>query len=716
MPDRVVLPCIILMWLGQFGIYFLFPLFSHFVNYISLLPVTDDYLVAHPNEVGTAKAIGSMAFAVVSTTYILNIQVFFLHAIPLGVFLGAVLWRLPWLQSTTSKHDNSIDTIPDAAGAAQEMLIERFGIYADASHADEDLTDVLENDVWPDQIIALDLFSMVLVVFVPVALVAPALVLFYLVGSTYIWMYAWLSFWLSAFCCALFIHLLSISKAMNEPLLIAESWHRVTKALATAYNFICADLLVSRVLAAVFFLASTFYSLAVCLDQEARFPFFRSYWTSVLWTQVSILVATTITLLYILSHDDAKAIAVEEEYAAEHVDAAEYETHFVSIASTYLVKLIFLPFGLFTGLRKLVHRIILMLLSEYNKYQFFLPVEGDWYVQCYYYSKQLLKQLLTLPIVLLFGVILHSLVIIRSTLFLLTNPLRDKLPGFRLDYRNTFLLVGNIFLFFLIVDLYPDLSIAPKTLVSNFAAREGYQLVWPDGPSFLDAPFALYVSARDYKFAFLCVSLLMFVMANWLHHPYLAEADNGSDVEADIDERGFDKRVKGWGTLQWSRVCVYIGSFFILAAAMAASVPDYIKSAELNKILPDCAPKFNLAVMTIFRMVCHIHCAVFSKQCLICLFACLLCLIFCDFVVCMSRRRLTDYRIVGFGHLRVTNVRDRFVLNPNNGSRGIFIAAAAETRSGSLAVVVKVRAIVDSRFHGASSHFGVPAICTQRHG
>jgi hypothetical protein len=34
--------------------------------------------------------------------------------------------------------------------------------------------------------------------FMPLALVAPALVLFYLVGSSYTWVFAWCCFWMGA--------------------------------------------------------------------------------------------------------------------------------------------------------------------------------------------------------------------------------------------------------------------------------------------------------------------------------------------------------------------------------------------------------------------------------------------------------------------------------------------------------------------------------------
>lgn len=64
-----------------------------------------------------------------------------------------------------------------------------------------------------------------------------------------------------------------------------------------------------------------------------------------------------------------------------------------------------------------------------------------------------------------------------------------------------------------------------------------------------------------------------------------------------------DPRAKPLGSLMWSRACVYIGSFCVLAAAIISSLPDYIGSANLDAILPRCAPQFDLMVRTIFRMI-----------------------------------------------------------------------------------------------------------------
>jgi hypothetical protein len=64
-----------------------------------------------------------------------------------------------------------------------------------------------------------------------------------------------------------------------------------------------------------------------------------------------------------------------------------------------------------------------------------------------------------------------------------------------------------------------------------------------------------------------------------------------------------DPRAKPLGSLMWSRACVYIGSFCVLAAAIISSLPDYIGSANLDAILPHCAPQFDLMVRTIFRMI-----------------------------------------------------------------------------------------------------------------
>ncbi len=234
------------------------------------------------------------------------------------------------------------------------------------------------------------------------------------------------------------------------------------------------------------------------------------------------------------------------------------------------------------------------------------------------------KSLVAAPLVAFSYVFLYVMRLFRSCLFLLTDPLYDCLPGMRrLDYRNIFLLSGSAMLFVLVLDKSKQIHVPAKELLSQLAKQEGYELKWPQGPSFLDKPFALYEQARLDTYIFQWTAWGLFVLAMMFHNPYLDEDVplesskklKGSDRNEDHEPSGVEALVTrlmrpipsgavvACGSFPLSRACVYAGSFFILASSMATSLPDYISAADLNSVLPHCAPQFDLMLHTVFRMI-----------------------------------------------------------------------------------------------------------------
>ncbi len=157
-------------------------------------------------------------------------QVFVLHALSFGVFIGAVLWRLPCLRVRMA--DDQLNVPPSDPEAEEEyvwqdelpsghaLLLQsesqssvvvsstmakpplaasasasRSGVDAGELAAAAEPNPVRDYNSW---VMALDLFSVIFLMFMPLALVAPALVLFYLVGSSYTWVFAWCCFWVGA--------------------------------------------------------------------------------------------------------------------------------------------------------------------------------------------------------------------------------------------------------------------------------------------------------------------------------------------------------------------------------------------------------------------------------------------------------------------------------------------------------------------------------------
>jgi hypothetical protein len=56
-PDRLMLLVLLLVWLAQFGVYFVYPLFVHFAQLITLRADSVDYLRKHPNETTTVTKV-----------------------------------------------------------------------------------------------------------------------------------------------------------------------------------------------------------------------------------------------------------------------------------------------------------------------------------------------------------------------------------------------------------------------------------------------------------------------------------------------------------------------------------------------------------------------------------------------------------------------------------------------------------------------------------
>jgi hypothetical protein len=157
-------------------------------------------------------------------------------------------------------------------------------------------------------------------------------------------------------------------------------------------------------------------------------------------------------------------------------------------------------------------------------------------------------------------------------LFLFSHA--DVIPKLhsRLDYRNAFLFVGNVCLLALLLELGSELELTPKQLFTQIATQNGYDLVWPNGPSFLDAPFSLFQTARQEKFTAQCFALVFFVSSMVLHHGYVEEKPEALSSLTDAALR--EEQVVSFGSLAWSRLMVYVGTFCVLYASMVASLPD----------------------------------------------------------------------------------------------------------------------------------------------
>ncbi len=287
--------------------------------------------------------------------------------------------------------------------------------------------------------------------------------------------------------------------------------------------------------AAVLFIAANVVSLVLCLHQETTFPFFRLNYTSVIWNQFAWLTTSTITLMYTLARQRTTAavkVAVDDDAWVEAADGnpvheIDNVSNLVGSVLTLITRGLFSPFLLGQGLRKLLHfcieQVSYFAESQYLQWDIFCTDEALEYGGFFQFVYYIIKQLIAVPLLIAFVCATHVLKALRALLFLLTKPMHDKLPTVlgRLDYRNMFLLIGTACLIAQVTISSQHLSEPARVEFSNMAARAGYHLHWPAGPSFLDNPFKLYEEARANKYYLQVVACVFFVFALYMHHPYL---------------------------------------------------------------------------------------------------------------------------------------------------------------------------------------------------
>jgi hypothetical protein len=561
-PDQLVYYSLFFVWLGQFYVYFVYPLFFHFSQLITLRAESIDYLRTHPDEVSTVTKVGSFSFSVLATTYIVNMEVFVLHALSFGVWVGCVLWRLPCLRVRLPGDANNVEhpqailnggrepalADDEAAGLRMQLLFggkadrssgfkefssmsasrlsDNFSLNASGkkpsiasiaswseaagpSDADDQFIAKAQLPPYNSWVMALDLFSVVFIVFMPLALTAPALVLFYLVGSSYTWIWSWVFYWGGAIAGAIFIHMLTLSDRVDK-LQFSTSHIMPAQQMCSGLGF-----------AGAIFVAANVTSLVLSLQQETTFVFFRLKYTAVAWLQFMCLTATTITVMYSLARqrtesslDDTQVLLkmlrkqqeVEPE-AKRQVHETDAVSGVVGTIIALIVRLLFCPFLIFTGLRKLLHACVEQVTyfaeAQFLQWDMFCTdeaLENDGVFRFLYY---IFKQIIGIPVIVAFTVALNTLRALRSFFFMTTKPLHDKLPGVkgRLDFRNMFLLVGTACLIAQLIISHGKLQIPAREEFSEMAEHAGYHLHWPAGPSFLDNPFKLYVGG---SFTFFC--------------------------------------------------------------------------------------------------------------------------------------------------------------------------------------------------------------------
>lgn len=226
---------------------------------------------------------------------------------------------------------------------------------------------------------------------------------------------------------------------------------------------------------------------------------------------------------------DAKAAADDAlaEADGDHVHEIDNVSNLVGSVLTLITRGLFAPFLLGQGLRKLLHfcieQVSFFAESQYLQWDIFCTDEALEYGGVFQFIYYVIKQLIAVPLLIAFVCATHVLKALRALLFLLTKPMHDKLPTVlgRLDYRNMFLLIGTACLIAQVVISSQHLSEPARVEFSDMAARAGYHLHWPAGPSFLDNPFKLYEEARANKYYLQVVACVFFVLALYLHHPYL---------------------------------------------------------------------------------------------------------------------------------------------------------------------------------------------------
>eukprot|EP00003_Mantamonas_plastica_P024309 TRINITY_DN450_c0_g1_i6.p1 TRINITY_DN450_c0_g1~~TRINITY_DN450_c0_g1_i6.p1 ORF type:complete len:726 (-),score=216.02 TRINITY_DN450_c0_g1_i6:338-2515(-) len=185
-------------------------------------------------------------------------------------------------------------------------------------------------------------------------------------------------------------------------------------------------------------------------------------------------------------------------------------------------------------------------------------------------------------------------VFIRMWHFLSEKHEREdpKTYGERVHFRRIFLIVGLVFYGWLTFnELHIVQTTKVKDQVKKLLAKSGVGLTWPDnghGGTIFDDAFALYGQAREIatilmvvSFCFLCLSLLCDVA--W-------RAKRG---------------------LKWSRIFAYMGVLVLYLAVLSPAIPNYLRSTHVNKIVPQCAPKFDNMVQLIAGDMVGIFCSAF---------------------------------------------------------------------------------------------------------
>eukprot|EP00052_Salpingoeca_macrocollata_P027529 m.261760 g.261760 ORF g.261760 m.261760 type:complete len:352 (+) comp22753_c0_seq1:6053-7108(+) len=147
--------------------------------------------------------------------------------------------------------------------------------------------------------------------------------------------------------------------------------------------------------------------------------------------------------------------------------------------------------------------------------------------------------------------------------------------GMRVRYRRMFLVLGNLTLVALLclqAQEYATESVLSE--VQHALENFGANVTWPTGSgTILNDAFDQYGETRWSKFAL-----------QWL------------------------AAVLCWAALVWectrktrqglrqSRMLLYVASGLIYASSVIPVLPNYLQSSKILTILPDCAPKFNMAV------------------------------------------------------------------------------------------------------------------------
>jgi hypothetical protein len=467
LPDIVVAFGLLMGWIGQLLLYFGFPLFVHFSPLIKLKVESSNYLVDNPDQASTASHASKLSFSVMATTYVCNMQTFILHALPAGILLGSVLWRLSCFRVQDSKNEgegNYIDEEDKSDDEDDEDEGKRMN-KKDTRSATQVLGESMlripsANAIYNNYILAYDLFTTVLCIFIPIALIAPALVLFYLVGGTYAWMSGWGCYFGACYCCVLFISTLSKAKRLDR-----------IKFSCTAQGWTRYGTLIASFGGAIFLF---FTSLTICMQQENTFPFFRLHYTVVVWCQIASLTATTSTTIYVLIKDKTNRTFADILVGKNVEDDASKAAG--SVISK-IVSLLFSPFVILIEPRRLLHRIVEAItpwgkslslewseLNPFHNCDEFNPL--TW---CF----NVLRQLVMLPLLVLYHTILFPFAFLRCVCFLLGAPISDKLPKERIHYRNLYMLIGCILLTTLLIYIQGKMYIPAKELFSQAALSSG---------------------------------------------------------------------------------------------------------------------------------------------------------------------------------------------------------------------------------------------------